>query len=240
MAFDNLVELWQSFEDKDDLRKKIQELENISGLDFETEILGSLTGEIAVAANISDEDLKGMDNSIPWRELVAFMGLKEKAKWKSVVEAMQKLTDTTVKKEYKYKGETVTELSLSQNKSETLAYSLPNETFIATTSTNKMQNILDNIGNSNKSAEMETRLKELPAAPSLLLDFNSNKLLPYLITNSRDGSINTSHSQLEYNLGTGEYTISPTPDGLWMCFRVISGSNLIEIFGEIASDLISR
>jgi hypothetical protein len=234
MSSDNLNDLWQSFADNNDLQKGIQKLEDTSRLDFETEILGSLTGEIAVSANISDEIPQGVAKSIPWKELVVFMGLKERAKWEAAVNAIQKLTNTPTQKEYKYKGATVRKLSPPQNELfKTFGYGLTNETFIAATSTNKIQNIIDNTAAVNKSREPDNLLKQLPAPPALLLDLNLDKLLPYMLTQARVDSNST--AQMKRNLGTGEYTVSPTSDGLWMCFRIISGKNLIDSLGGIAS-----
>jgi hypothetical protein len=236
---DDLNDLWQSFADNNDLQKGIQKLEDTSRLDFETEILGSLTGEIAVSGDISDETPQGTVKSIPWKELVVFMGLKERAKWETAVNAIQKLTNTPTQKEYKYKGATVRKLSPPQNELfKTFGYGLTNETFIAATSTNKIQNIIDNTAAVNKSKDADNLLKQLPAPPSLLLDFNLNKLLPYMLTQARVDSKST--AQMKRNWGTGEYTVSPTSDGLWMCFRIISGKNLIDSLGGMASVVIAQ
>ncbi|MBM3237685.1 hypothetical protein FJZ31_15460 [Candidatus Poribacteria bacterium] len=234
MSSDNLNDLWQSFADNNDLQRGIQKLEDTSKLDFETEILGSLTGEIAVSANIADDIPQGAAKSIPWKELVVFMGLKERAKWEAAVNAMQKLTSTPTQKEYKYKSATVRKLSPPQNELfKTFGYGLTNETFIAAISTDKIQNIIDRTAAVNKSREPDTLLKQLPAPPSLWLDFNLNKLLPYILTQAKVDSKST--AQLKRNLGIGEYTVSPTSNGLWMCFRVISGKNLIDSIGGMAS-----
>jgi len=238
MSFGNLNELWQSFVDNNDWQKGIQKLEDTSGMDFETEILSSLTGEVAVSANVSDEVPQGTAKSITWKELAVFMGLKERAKWEATVNAIQKLTNTPTQKEYKYKGATVRKLSPPENELfDTFEYSLTNETFIAATSTNTIQNIIDNTTTVNKSKHADNLLKQLPAPPSILLDFNLDKLLPHMLTQAGvdSNSTDTSHSRLKRNLGTCEYTVSPTSDGLWMCLRIISGKNLIEIFGEVAS-----
>ena len=238
MSFGNLNELWQSFVDNNDWQKGIQKLEDTSGMDFETEILSSLTGEVAVSANVSDEVPQGTAKSFTWKELAVFMGLKERAKWEATVNAIQKLTNTPTQKEYKYKGATVRKLSPPENELfDTFEYSLTNETFIAATSTNTIQNIIDNTTTVNKSKHADNLLKQLPAPPSILLDFNLDKLLPHMLTQAGvdSNSTDTSHSRLKRNLGTCEYTVSPTSDGLWMCLRIISGKNLIEIFGEVAS-----
>jgi len=238
MSFDNLSDLWQSLGSENDRQEKIQKLEDTSGLDFETEILGSLTGEIAVLANISDEIPEEKDKSIRWEELVIFMGLKERAKWESTIEAIQKLENVPTQKEYKYKGATIRELSLPENELfDTFSYGLTDETFIAATSTNKIRNIIDGAKNMKKSKEADNLLEQLPAPPSLLLDFNLDKLLPYIFASAgvEPDLTNTPNSQLNRNLGTCEYTVSPTSNGLWMCSRIIAGKNLVEIFGEIAS-----
>ena len=241
MSFGNLSDLWQSFVDNNDWQEEIQKLENTSGLDFETEILRSLTGEVAVSANVSDEVHEGTNRSIPWKELFVFMGLKERSKWEATVNAIQKLTNTPTQKEYNYKGATVRKLSPPENELfDTFEYSLTNETFIAATSTNKIQNIIDNTATVNKSKNADNLLKQLPAPPSLLLDFNLDKLLPHMLTQAGvdSNSTDTSHSRLKRNLGTCEYTVSPTSDGLWMCFRIIAGKNLIDSLGEMASVVI--
>lgn len=226
MSLGNLNALWQFIVNNNDLQETIRELENTSGLDFETEILRSLTGEIAVSANISDEASERTAGSIPWDEIIVLMGLKERTKWEAAVDAIQQLTDTTTQSEYNYKGATIRELSLPPNESfNTFGYGLTDEVFIAADSTSKIQNIIDNTATVKKSKEADNLLKELPAPPSLLLNLNLDKLLPYTLTSA----------EIDLNLGACQYTVSPTSDGLWMCFRMISGKNLIDSLGDIVS-----
>jgi len=223
MSSSNLNDLWQFLFDNNDFQEEIQELEDASGLDFETEILNSLTGEIVMSANTSNESSERTTASISWKELVAFMGVKERAKWETTIDAIQELTDTTTQSEYNYKGVTIRTLSPPQNElSNTFGYALTDRSFIAATSTDKIQSIIDGTATMKRSKTADNLFKGLPAPPSLFLHLNLDKLLPYMLNRA----------------GACEYSISPNSDGLWMCLRIISGKNLIDSLGEIAPVLV--
>jgi hypothetical protein len=237
MSFGNLNNLLPFFINNNEWQNGIQKLEDTSKLDFETEILGSLSGEIALSANISDKNSPATAKSIPWQEFLVFMGLKERTKWKATVDAIQKLTNITLQKEYNYKGGTIREISLSQSESfNTIGYGLTDKAFIAATSTNEIQDFIDNPAKVRKSKSADNLLKQLPGPPSLLVNLNLDKLLPYTLMRAGfELNSNDISNSRRRNLGIFEYTISPTSDGLWMCFRIISGTNLIDSLGAIAS-----
>lgn len=244
MSFGNLSDVIEAFQKlakskesgDNDLQEGIQKLEEASGLDFEKDILESLTGEIAISSNISNE-AKLNSPSIPWEEPALFMTLKSRDNWRATLDALQDLAEASVQREYHYKDATIRQLTRpSDEEFKTIGYGLTNDFFVASTSTERVQNVIDIVATAEPSSEMNNLFKRLPAPPSLLVHLNLEKLLPHIF--NRDKSEPQAPDVLSarlQNIGSFEYIISTTPDGLWMCFGTTSGKNFIETSGTIAS-----
>ncbi len=218
----------------------IAQIEALLNLNIKNDVLGALTGEIAVWGQFT-KGMSGKPKSpmdlLYEIDAAIVAGLKNPSKWKTFLDSIQNLVNIPIQ-QYQYKGTTLHRVSLPpETPTLTVSYGYVKNLFLVSFSDKRFESVVDNASAGRAVSPFQKRFKQLPANPTLLLQLKLDKLLPVIMgsegkTLSADamkrlGGVGPLIGSLTVNKGEAELKI-----------EFISDEEAIETYGRLASVIV--
>ena len=213
----------------------IAAIEELLNLDVEEDIVGALTGEIALWGNFSDEP-ESMDALIDLVELDAaiVIRLKNQVKWNAFLDSIQNVVNLSIQ-QYEYKGTTLHQLLLPpEAPTITAHYGQIKNLFLIGFSDERLESVVNNTSTGPAANIFEKRLKRLPANPIFLLQLKLDRFLLAVMA-SENKSIQLSSDAVQRINGTDAFaSLSVKGNEVWLKIGIPS-EETIEVLGKVAA-----
>ena len=215
----------------------VAEVERLLNLDIENDIVGALTGEIALWGNFGDK-IESIDTPIDlFYEIDAAIVavLKNPAKWHTFLDSIQNLANLSIQ-QYDYNGTILHQLPFPPNNpTVTINYGEVKNLFLVSLSDERFESVVDNASTGPAVKGFKKRLKALPADPILILQLKLDQFLPTLMASGEDG-IQISPHLIQQLQGMEPLLASISVKGNEAWFKVgIASEEMVEVLGKIAS-----
>ena len=213
----------------------IAAIEELLNLDVEEDIVGALTGEIALWGNFSDEP-ESMDALIDLVELDAaiVIGLKNQVKWNAFLDSIQNVVNLSIQ-QYEYKGTTLHQLLLPpEAPTITARYGQIKNLFLIGFSDERLESVVNNTLTEQAESAFEKRIKLLPSNPIFLLQLKLDRFLLAVMA-SENKSIQLSSDAVQRINGTDAFaSLSVKGNEVWLKIGIPS-EETIEVLGKVAA-----
>ena len=213
----------------------IAAIEELLNLDVKEDIVGALTGEIALWGNFSDEP-ESMDALIDLVELDAaiVIGLKNQVKWNTFLDSIQSIANLSIQ-QYEYKGTTLHQLPLPpEAPTITARYGQIKNLFLIGFSDERLESVINNTLTEQAESAFEKRIKLLPANPIFLFQLKLDRFLLAVMA-SENKSIQLSSDAVQHINGTDAFaSLSVKGNEVWLKIGIPS-EETIEVLGKVAA-----
>jgi hypothetical protein len=217
----------------------IAQIEAFLNLNLKNDVLGALTGEIAVWGQFTgemEEKPKSPSDFLYAIDAAIAAGLKNQPKWNAFLDSIQNLANVPIQ-QYNYKGTTLHRVSLlPENPTVTVRYGYVKNLFLVTFSDERFQSVVDNASKGRPVSPFKESLAHLPPAPVFLLQLKLDKFLPAIMASGEKG-IKLPADAIKRLQGINPFVASLFVNGgeAWLKIEIPSGEEAIETYGRLAS-----
>ena len=226
-------------DDSGGFHNSITLVETMLNLNIKTDVLGALTGEVAVWGQFPETlgvDSQSLTDLLYATDAAIVAGLKNPSKWRTFLGNMQNLANMPIQ-QYDYKGTTCYQISLPlEVPTVTVHYGYVRELFLVSFSNERFELVVDGASKGRAVSGFEQNLKGLPGEPVMLLQLKLDKLLPIVIASGeREVKPSADVTERLGEIGPLVASISVKKNEAWLKIGTISAEPAIETYGRLVS-----
>jgi hypothetical protein len=215
----------------------IAQVEAFLNVNIKNDVIGALTGEIAVWGNFTELMQEGIHSPVDLLyaiDAAIVGGLKYEAKWRAFLDSIQNLANMPIQ-QYDYKGTTLHQLSFPpDDPTVTVRYGYLKNLFLVSFSDERFETIVDNAQKGAAVPAFKKTFKRFAANPVIFLQLKPEKLLPVVM---KAGKLSADATRRLEAVGPVVGSIAVKGNEAWLRLETLSDEAAIEACGRIASAL---
>ena len=211
------------------------QVESFLNLNIRNDVIGALTGELALWGEFSELLSEGVDSPLDLLyaiDAAIVGGLKNQMKWQAFLDSIQNLANVSIQQS-EYKGTTLHQVSLPpEDPTVTVHYGYLKNLFLVSFSDERSKSVVDNAARGGATPAFKRIFKKLAADPVIFLQLKLDKLLPAVMAS---GNLSEEATAQLSEVGPLIGSLSVKQNEAWLKVGTASAEGAIETYGRIAS-----